>query len=530
MGKGRHRNNKQSTAGLPPAKSAKTVDKTSTAVVATSTPGYNRVVTLPAKRTEVKTDYKPTVILTDAFLAEVSYLHKNVKANTEWSAILLYSNKQGSIDDANNWVISVDGCILMDIGNSSYTEYDMEAGDDFATDKWMDHLEAGGKIGHLHTHHSMTTFFSGVDTQELHDNAPNHNYYLSLIVNYRDINAWCAKVAVCGTEETTGTMETTKSWRGAKGLMSKKEVETLADTKEMLYLMECTLVPQSDTHVPEGLQSRIDAIVKKKAPVTTRTVTPSIGSGWFKGAVWCSTTRKWVAKGHQKDTKPASKGTAKNSTQYSIGVMTMENGNTRPYPTSTPSTANGPVYSASGTDIDDIEDDGVWSGLFDSNGFPIPQIATHSEEPKKGRGTVVEKFSPKVCSPILVKILSQDLESTETLESCLMVMEGATEEALDQYMDECASMFKEVVEMFFKEELTALHWHAIAVAMYEALAPYEIFTAYDDIDCMLEEYLLEDGEFHPTAIKQMTGVDIEKQMCLERSNIEDEEEIPEAQD
>lgn len=501
MGKGRHRNNKNQQG------KAATASTTTPVATKTSTPGYTKVVTLP-KRTEVKTDYKPTVILADAFLQKVAYLHKNVKANTEWSAILLYSNKQGSIDDANNWVILVEDCILMDIGTSAYTEYDMEAGDEYATNRWMDHLEKGGKIGHLHTHHNMKCYFSGTDMEELHDNAPNHNYYLSLIVNYRDINAWCAKVAVCGEEKTTGTMETVKSWIGAKGPMEKKETETLKDTKRMLYLMDCKLVPESDTHVPEGLQQRIDEIVKKKAAATPTRIYNQHGT-WSQGA----STGSW--KQGANNVATTNKGTeSKGTTKYSAGVMSMGNGNTRLYPT-TPAKVHTP-YSAPGTDIDDIEDDGVWSGLFDTNGNPIPQIAAHSEEPKAKRGTVVERFSPKVCGPILVQIISQDMATKESLETCLMTMEGATDAALDLYMDECAGLFMEYVNLHFPETLTALHLHAIAVSMYYALAPYEIFTAYDAIDHMLTEYLKEDGEFQPTVIKQMTGVDIEDQVCLEK--------------
>lgn len=45
-----------------------------------------------------------------------------------------------------------------------------------------EHLEEC-RIGHIHSHNTMGVFFSGTDWGELEDNAPNHNYYLSLIVN-----------------------------------------------------------------------------------------------------------------------------------------------------------------------------------------------------------------------------------------------------------------------------------------------------------------------------------------------------------
>ena len=39
------------------------------------------------------------------------------------------------------------------------------------------------KVGHIHSHNVMRVFFSGTDMDELHDNAPSHNFYVSLIVN-----------------------------------------------------------------------------------------------------------------------------------------------------------------------------------------------------------------------------------------------------------------------------------------------------------------------------------------------------------
>jgi len=464
-----------------------------------ATTGYNRVVTLPKKRTEVETEYKPTVILTDNFIKEVNYLHKNVKQNTEWSAILLYSNKEGSIDNAKDWVISVDGCILMDIGTSTYTEYDMEAGDDYATEKWMDHLESGGKIGHLHTHHNMSCYFSGVDTQELHDNAPNHNYYLSLIVNYRDINSWCAKIAICGKEKTTGTMETVKSWIGSKGPMTKTDTETLEDTKEMLYLMKCKLTPESDTHVPAGLQSRLTSIIAKKAE-KAKIITTTPGTGWFPGAAWDIEARDWIKK-----------GTEKSSLSKDKKIVSMGNGTTKTVTTQPNGARVSTPYSASGEEAEEQD----WTGLWDANGDRIMPVEVSSSE-KTTTGTVIKRFAPEVCEPILAKVLAQDLHYEDTIMTCLMTMDGATEAAMNPYIDECAATFKEIVQNFFKEELTTLHWHAVAVSMYHVLAPYDIFTAYDYVDYMLEEYLMIDGDFSPNVIKQMTGIEIDEQMCLER--------------
>jgi len=55
--------------------------------------------------------------------------------------------------------------------------------------------------------HSMQCYFSGTDMGELHDNAPNHDLYLSLIVNY-DVEVsekWCAKICYITKEIKSGT-------------------------------------------------------------------------------------------------------------------------------------------------------------------------------------------------------------------------------------------------------------------------------------------------------------------------------------
>ena len=43
--------------------------------------------------------------------------------------------------------------------------------------------EKNWKVGHIHSHHSMSVFFSGTDEAELRENSANHNFYLSIIVN-----------------------------------------------------------------------------------------------------------------------------------------------------------------------------------------------------------------------------------------------------------------------------------------------------------------------------------------------------------
>lgn len=68
----------------------------------------------------------------------------------------------------------------MDIGNGSYTEYTMNPS---VASYMLDHDLIDCYQGHIHSHHNMSTFFSGTDTQELKDSGVDTNHFVSLIVN-----------------------------------------------------------------------------------------------------------------------------------------------------------------------------------------------------------------------------------------------------------------------------------------------------------------------------------------------------------
>ena len=80
----------------------------------------------------------------------------------------------------------------MNIGTHSYTESQNHSADVI---DMVDRIPAymKNRYGLIHTHHTMDTFFSGTDVQELHDNAANYSYYLSLIVNFKE--EYTAKIA-----------------------------------------------------------------------------------------------------------------------------------------------------------------------------------------------------------------------------------------------------------------------------------------------------------------------------------------------
>lgn len=121
----------------------------------------------------------------------MKYLCKQI-AKDEWSGVLFYS-VEGSIKKPSKMVITLEDIHLMDIGSPGFTSFNW---DETIVEYLIDHPEAEDwKIGHIHSHNTMSVFFSGTDWDELNDNSPLHNLYLSVIVNnYMDLTAKIASV------------------------------------------------------------------------------------------------------------------------------------------------------------------------------------------------------------------------------------------------------------------------------------------------------------------------------------------------
>lgn len=109
---------------------------------------------------------------------KIRLLLENIR-NIEWSGVLFY-DVEGSFEDGSLKVICKD-ILPMDIGNTTYTEWNMNAD---VISYIVDHPELVGSYqGLVHSHHAMTTFFSGTDTNTLKEEGSDVNHFVSLIVN-----------------------------------------------------------------------------------------------------------------------------------------------------------------------------------------------------------------------------------------------------------------------------------------------------------------------------------------------------------
>lgn len=176
---------------------------------------------------------KGTLYLSVELQRQIEWLHKQVGAK-EWCGVLFYKRLEGDIDNPKDLKLRAEAIYLMDIGRETYTEADFDP--DTAFDQWNvlktnpddanEDVDYGAwKRGLIHTHHNMTTFFSGTDMAELHDNAPTHNYYLSLIVNFSGV--YTAKVAFVAKRRVI--MEYTNVTDETRNLTTEKEILMMID-------------------------------------------------------------------------------------------------------------------------------------------------------------------------------------------------------------------------------------------------------------------------------------------------------------
>lgn len=191
-------------------------------------------------------------------LKQIQYLCKQI-ADVEWSGIIFYSI-EGTITDPANMVITLEDILPLNKGTKTYTEYIF---DERVVEYMMDneHLEEC-KIGHIHSHNSMSVYFSGVDWSELEDNAPNHNFYFSIIVN--NFMDFCAKTCFIAEAQEEKFTFIAKDENGHKYEHSSGNF--VVTPKLVVY--DCDIEsPIDDVRVDEGFMGKVKNIIEKAKTV-----------------------------------------------------------------------------------------------------------------------------------------------------------------------------------------------------------------------------------------------------------------------
>jgi hypothetical protein len=210
---------------------------------------------------------KSKLIISKNLSQKVNYLH-SVHGKVEWSGALLFSVEEGDITNPSKLILKAQDLYLMDVGSSAYTEYEMgtEITKLYAKFPQADQFicaEKGifpWKVGQIHTHHNMGAFFSPTDEKELRTNAPNHSYYLSLIVDWKC--EYKARIGIYGSVEE----EKTYTWKDGSG----NDVKVPTKSKsEKVFEIECDIEFEGVDDIAERLKE-IKSIKKSKRKNTVR--------------------------------------------------------------------------------------------------------------------------------------------------------------------------------------------------------------------------------------------------------------------
>lgn len=203
---------------------------------------------------------RPKLIISNELMRKVNVLHAHI-GSKEWSGELI-TREEGRITDLEHWTIYAEDFYLVDIGSGVYTEYEVGKGAFSGPDvielfELFPGLEEGThKRQHCHSHHTMSTFFSGEDWKNLENRANNANYALMLIVNMS--GKWEAKVAFKGVREP----EKQSSIRLVNNLDNYPVMTTVGfEGKEYLFTMDCDIViPAAEEVIVDPFISRINKV------------------------------------------------------------------------------------------------------------------------------------------------------------------------------------------------------------------------------------------------------------------------------
>lgn len=223
---------------------------------------------------EVESSKKGKITISKELMSQISAIHY-LYPGKEWSGVLVYSVDKGNPYDEEDFECTAQGVYLLDLGSPAYTEYDL--GEDIIdvntaypkimTDDW--------KTGHLHTHHDMNAYFSGTDTDELKDNVGNYDFYMSLIVNYKEGGSYVCKAAYMAE------VESKIQYTNRKG----KNAIITTQTEEVMMTVKMDIVIQSDTHIIE----QYNALKKKNAEASKKSAYKGNSYGY-----WNHASREWV--------------------------------------------------------------------------------------------------------------------------------------------------------------------------------------------------------------------------------------------
>jgi len=166
-------------------------------------------------------------------------------SKTEWSGLLFFK-AEGKPWQENFKCTAVD-FYVQDIGTHTFTTF---TNDESLIDLYSDNphfMEC--RMGIIHSHHGMETFFSGTDKDELCENSEGVDFYLSLIVNNH--LTWKSECVYPSVEEVDGTSQL------SYGRGEVKTSNPFSEKKSIHWFTPMEIEVEGD----KGLQARISELL-----------------------------------------------------------------------------------------------------------------------------------------------------------------------------------------------------------------------------------------------------------------------------
>lgn len=177
-------------------------------------------------------------------------------SQVEWSGTLFYTYS-GSYEEGNLEIKCVD-IFPMDIGSQAYTEFDMSP-DVIAY--MTDHPELlDCQMGLIHSHNSMSAFFSGTDTNTLREEGNDRNHFVSLIVN----NEGTYTAAITRKLKEKRVINTTFTYKTFDDV-EKTGTRSVEEEREVIIYNMLDIIKEGETVRPFlEIDERLEAIKKNK--------------------------------------------------------------------------------------------------------------------------------------------------------------------------------------------------------------------------------------------------------------------------
>lgn len=208
----------------------------------------------------VKRQSSYRIFIPNAVERQIRFLCERVWS-TEWSGVLFY-NYSGNFEDGSLEIYCVD-ILPMDIGTTTYTEFKMSP--DVISYMAQNPELLDCKMGLIHSHNNMSTFFSGTDLATLQEEGDERNHFVSLIVN----NA--GKYTAAITRKVSYTAKRTVSYESFDSKVTVPEEEVFSGEEIEYFPLEINIENTVEDPFVK-LADRLDEI-KKSKPVATTTST-----------------------------------------------------------------------------------------------------------------------------------------------------------------------------------------------------------------------------------------------------------------